>query len=126
MYFDYIEEDVLTYPGAGNVHGVYLVDTEGTATALTPDNKNLFLTEVTFVKGTTANILPALYSAGEQVRVGVTIIDGGAFYDPTRVPNENYVLIADIPEYTNPGFLIPFNFNPKYNIYDLAKKAGLL
>jgi hypothetical protein len=43
-----------------------------------------------------------------------------------RVPSENFVMIQNLQEYKDPGFLVPFNFNPKYNVYDLAKKAGII
>ena len=43
-----------------------------------------------------------------------------------RIPNETFVLIKNKPSYLDPGFLIPFNFNPNYNPYDLAKKAGII
>jgi hypothetical protein len=43
-----------------------------------------------------------------------------------RIPSEISVTIQNIQSYKDPGFLIPFNFNPKYNVYDLAKKAGII
>jgi len=43
-----------------------------------------------------------------------------------RVPKDNFVLVQYKPGYTDPGFLIPNNFNPNYDPYTLAKKAGLI
>jgi hypothetical protein len=43
-----------------------------------------------------------------------------------RIQNESFVLIQNKPSYLDPGFLIPFNFNPNYNPYELAKKAGVI
>ncbi len=43
-----------------------------------------------------------------------------------RTPTETFVLIQDLPQYLDPGFLIPENYNPAYNVYELATKAGLL
>jgi hypothetical protein len=43
-----------------------------------------------------------------------------------RVPNESFILIKNNPSYGDPGFLIPENFNPKYDPYELAKKAGII
>jgi hypothetical protein len=43
-----------------------------------------------------------------------------------RIPNESFILIKNIPAYTDPGFLIPQNFNPNYDPYTLARKAGLI
>ena len=292
MYFDWIGSANPEYPGGGNVHGLYLIDIEGNAIALTQNNYNLFITENTFVGGQTANILPAVYSSGKK-SLTVNVVDGGAYYNtilyksgsistgfaysveyenPTqandglfanlsssspwttllgdnfyalvtgsspvqgnilsiatdendckiwnkatnqypensisriyidyndtylpiqygdfirfgsgsvgvdssftgaslsqvistesgseispgidsiinitpavsspirnylddleynfrifrRIPSENFVLIKNIPQFKDPGFLIPFNFNPKYDVYDLAKKAGII
>jgi hypothetical protein len=43
-----------------------------------------------------------------------------------RLPKDNYVLIKNIPSYTDSGLLIPQNFNPNYDPYTLARKAGLI
>ena len=44
-----------------------------------------------------------------------------------RVPNENFVLIKNLPQNPNiSGFLVPFNFNPKYDVYNIARKAGII
>jgi hypothetical protein len=43
-----------------------------------------------------------------------------------RVPKDNFVLVKYQPGYTDPGFLIPNNFNPNYDPYTLARKAGLI
>jgi hypothetical protein len=43
-----------------------------------------------------------------------------------RVPKDNYVLIKYMPPYDDSGFLIPQNFNPNYDPYTLARKAGLV
>jgi hypothetical protein len=49
-----------------------------------------------------------------------------AFRIMRRVPNETFVLVKKIPQYTGGGFLIPENFNPNFDPYDLARKAGLI
>lgn len=43
-----------------------------------------------------------------------------------RIPNENNIIITSLPSYTAPGLLIPENFNPAYNPYDLAREAGVI
>jgi hypothetical protein len=43
-----------------------------------------------------------------------------------RVPKDNYVVIKNLPSYTDSGLLIPQNFNPNYDPYTLARKAGLI
>ena len=43
-----------------------------------------------------------------------------------RVPDETNIVIQSLISFTDPGFLIPENFNPNYNPYDLAKKAGII
>jgi hypothetical protein len=43
-----------------------------------------------------------------------------------RVPNETNIVLSKFPSFRDPGFLIPENFNPAYNPYDLAKKAGII
>jgi hypothetical protein len=80
IYFDWIGGANPQYPGGGNVHGIYLIDTEGVAVPLTTDNLNLGRIENIFKQGTTANILPAVYSAG-STPFKVEIINGGALYN---------------------------------------------
>jgi hypothetical protein len=80
IYFDWIGGANPQYPGGGNVHGVYLIDIEGNSVPLTTDNSNLGRIENIFKKGTTANILPAVYSAGSS-SLQVEIVDGGALYN---------------------------------------------
>ena len=43
-----------------------------------------------------------------------------------RVPKDNFVLVQYIPSYKDSGLLIPNNFNPNYDPYTLARKAGLI
>jgi len=62
---------------------------------------------------------------------------GGIYTGPTRYLNQNYrifrripdetnIVITTQPSFTDPGFLIPENFNPAYNPYDLAREAGII
>ena len=43
-----------------------------------------------------------------------------------RIPNESFVLVKNNPSYGDPGFLVPTDFNPNYDVYTLAKKAGII
>ena len=43
-----------------------------------------------------------------------------------RIPNESFVLVKYNPSYGDPGFLVPTDFNPNYDVYTLAKKAGII
>ena len=43
-----------------------------------------------------------------------------------RVPKDNFVLVKNMPAYTDSGLLIPQNFNPLYDPYTLARKAGVI
>jgi hypothetical protein len=79
IYFDWIGGSNPQYPGGGNVHGVYLINTEGIAFPLTTDNRLLGTIQNTFRTGTTASILPAVYSAGNTPSKA-EIIEGGALY----------------------------------------------
>ena len=79
LYFDWIGGADPEYPGGGNLHGVYLVDSAGTATALSPRNENLGLISNLFKKGQIATILPAVVTVGENTTT-VNIIDGGCIY----------------------------------------------
>ena len=79
LYYDWIGGSDPQYPGGGNLHGVYLVDNQGTAIPLTPKNENLGLISNLFKKGQTATILPAVASAGQDPSK-VQIVDGGAIY----------------------------------------------
>jgi len=49
-----------------------------------------------------------------------------AFRIMRRIPNETFVLVKNIPQYTGGGLLIPENFNPNFDPYTLARKAGLI
>jgi len=80
IYFDWIGGANPQYPGGGNLHGIYLIDIEGNSVPLTTDNLNLGRIENIFKKGTTANILPAVYSAG-STPTKVEIVEGGALYE---------------------------------------------
>jgi hypothetical protein len=80
MYFDWIGGSNPQYPGGGNVHGVYLINTEGIAFPLTTDNRLLGTIQNTFRTGTTASILPAVYSAGNSA-IKTEIVEGGVLYN---------------------------------------------
>jgi hypothetical protein len=43
-----------------------------------------------------------------------------------RLEDETFVVSTSLPPYTDPGLLIPENFNPNFNPYELAKKAGVI
>jgi len=43
-----------------------------------------------------------------------------------RVPLDNFVLVKNMPAYTDSGFLIPQNYNPTLDPYALARKAGII
>jgi hypothetical protein len=43
-----------------------------------------------------------------------------------RVPKDNFVLVQNMPKYVSSGLLIPQNFNPNFDPYTLARKAGLI
>jgi hypothetical protein len=79
-YWDWIGGSNPQYPGGGNIHLTYLIDTEGNAIPLTGDNTWLETVSNIFVKNQTANILPAVVSTGNNNPV-VTIVEGGAIMD---------------------------------------------
>jgi len=80
VYFDWIGGSNPQYTGGGNIHCIYLIGIDGIAYPLTTDNLNLGRIENIFVKGQTANILPAVYSAGNPP-TKVEIVEGGALYE---------------------------------------------
>jgi hypothetical protein len=43
-----------------------------------------------------------------------------------RIPIETNIVITSFPSYTDPGLLVPENFNPNYDPYELAKTAGII
>jgi hypothetical protein len=43
-----------------------------------------------------------------------------------RLEDETFVVSTSLPPYTDPGLLIPENFNPNFNPYELAKKSGVI
>jgi hypothetical protein len=55
-----------------------------------------------------------------------SITTGSLWRMMRRVPLDNYVLVKSMPNYKDPGFLIPQNFNPNFDPYTLARKAGLI
>jgi hypothetical protein len=79
-YWDFRGTSSPHYPGGGNIHLTYLVDTEGNAIPLTGNNKWLETVSNIFVKNQTAYILPVVYSPGEP-NIPVTIVEGGAIYE---------------------------------------------
>jgi hypothetical protein len=85
IYYDWIGGSDPQYPGGGNVHGIYLISTEGVAVPLTQDNKNLFAIENIYAGGTQAYIYPAVYSSGKTGSYIVEIVDGGAIYESILV-----------------------------------------
>jgi hypothetical protein len=89
-YYDWVVSSNPEFPGGGNIHLSYLIDIEGKATPLTGDNVNLFTISNIFVKGQTATMLPAVYSAGKNNSV-VTIIEGGATFDTIALLTGSYV-----------------------------------
>jgi len=90
VYYDWVGSSNPEFPGGGNIHLSYLIDIEGKATPLTGDNINLFTVSNIFVKGQTATMLPAVYSAGKNNSV-VTIVEGGATFDTIALLTGSYV-----------------------------------
>ena len=43
-----------------------------------------------------------------------------------RLSDETNIVLSTLPSFTDPGFLVPENFNPAYNPYNLAKEAGII
>jgi hypothetical protein len=43
-----------------------------------------------------------------------------------RLEDETFVVSTSLPSYRDPGLLIPENFNPNFDPYELAKKAGVI
>jgi hypothetical protein len=72
------------------------------------------------------NIQPALNSVTQQVTTWGFGESNQTYRIFRRVPNEAFVLIKNLPQYTDPGFLIPEDFNPNFNPFELAKKAGVI
>lgn len=79
VYFDFIETSYPEVPNGGNVHGVYIITTEGQAIPLKGDNTYINEISNIFPSGTLATILPAVYAAGKK-NPQVTVFDGGAQY----------------------------------------------
>jgi hypothetical protein len=43
-----------------------------------------------------------------------------------RIIRDDFVVIKDLPNIQSQGFLVPYNYNPNLNFYEIAKKAGLI
>jgi hypothetical protein len=79
LYFDYIESAYPEVPNGGNIHGVYLVNTEAQIISLNELNNSIHLVSNIFPSNISASIIPAVYAAGEK-NTSVSIIEGGANY----------------------------------------------
>jgi hypothetical protein len=77
-----------------------------------------------FSPDATLHIYPPLNSSIITGILNQTTIQNYRFF--RRIPNETNIVLTSLPTFEDPGFLIPENFNPNYNIYDLAKKAGII
>jgi hypothetical protein len=76
VYFDYIESSYPEVPNGGNIHCVYLVNTEGQAIPLTDDNKYVSEISNIFNPKSKANIIPISSSTNNNIPK-ITIFDGG-------------------------------------------------
>jgi len=110
IYFDWIGGSNPQYPGGGNLHGIYLIGVDGVAVPLTTDNRNLFIVENTFVQGTKASILPAVYSAGSS-SIQVDIVEGGALYETILLTtgSEYPAILSSTFSGNSQGFELYFN-----------------
>ncbi len=68
---------------------------------------------------------PLLLSSIEPMLPGSNL-DAVEFRMFRRIPNETFVLIENIPDYISRGLLIPYNFNPKFDPVEIARKIGLV
>jgi hypothetical protein len=117
MYFDWIGGSDPQYPGGGNIHGVYLIDTDANVISLSVNNYNLFITETTFVGGQTAYIYPAVYSAGKPVVIATNIVDGGALYET--------ILVVTGSGLTQIQSLTDQSYNLVYEVYFTGSNSTL-
>jgi len=137
VYFDYIESSYPEVPGGGNIHSVYLITTEGQAIPLTGDNNYVSEVSNIFPPGLKANILPAVYSAG-NINPQVTIFDGGANFQTIFTLSgsvsgngtsfgilygNNFPIVGSLPYNTyfttgsNSSILSDLDITPGYNEY---------
>jgi hypothetical protein len=117
MYFDWIGGSDPQYPGGGNIHGVYLIDTDANVISLSVNNYNLFITETTFVGGQTAYIYPAVYSSGKPVVIATNIVDGGALYET--------ILVVTGSGLTQIQSLTDQSYNLVYEVYFTGSNSTL-
>jgi hypothetical protein len=110
IYFDWIGGSNPQYPGGGNVHGIYLINTEGIAFPLTTDNRLLGTIQNTFRTGTTASILPAVYSAGNSA-IKTEIVEGGVLYNTILLVtgSQNPFIAANTSLGVQPDFELYFD-----------------
>ena len=76
-----------------------------------------------------ASILNSYYVTSGSINTrfgGATNESFQAFRIIRRIPNETFVIISDLPTYRGQGLLIPYNFDPKYNPSEIAKRVGLI
>jgi hypothetical protein len=71
-------------------------------------------------------ISPSINQYSFTQNVALSSINSQNFRIFRRIPNETFILVQNSPSYTDPGFLVPQNYNPKYDPYTLARKAGLI
>ena len=70
------------------------------------------------------NISSSLLGSGNIIDNSVSTYQNWRIF--RRIPNETNITITTYPTFNSPGFLIPENFNPDYNPYELARKAGII
>jgi hypothetical protein len=108
IYFDYIESSYPEVPNGGNVHGVYLINTEGQAIPLKGDNAYVQDIASIYFPGSNSTILPAVYSAGAK-NPQVTIFDGGAKYQTIcTLSGSNGGIVNGTLSSNDPSEIIPF------------------
>jgi hypothetical protein len=106
----------------------------GNSTGTTPltildslfDNKLYSVSNVTTVNRfidptatSSLNIIPSVFNIN-------TTPTNQTFRIFRRLPDETNIVLSTLPSFTDPGFLVPENFNPAYNPYNLAKEAGII
>jgi hypothetical protein len=96
-------------------NGLQLLTIVSSSVDLTPASSSVYLSN---------NISSSLLGVGNIINNSTTTFQNWRIF--RRVPNETNITLTTFPNFTDPGFLIPENFNPDYNPYDLAKKAGII
>jgi len=113
--YDYVDQGTST----SVIHILSLVDIDGNKIALNGNtNYNLGMIKTLFPQSSSISLVDLAGNSAGLLSSGSAIISASL--------DENNMEIYGSVEKTVTGFAVPFNFNPYVDVYEVARKAGLI